>query len=181
MAETRQIGRVEEVDVLAYGRQARLRVEFKTTDGVLRALIAAVTHELLVDYLGVWGEVALQATLKRLCWVVHNDTTIFALAPLMEDEGQTFDLIPASAVQRATMPAEAPQTPATAPEAAAAEKPTPEQAERWKTVKSRANTLKLNIEHCRPTPGLSREDVEALLVVAEALVAGEQAKAQVTA
>jgi len=165
MAETRQIGRVEKVDVMLNEREPFLVVRFKLADEGDVVLTHPIAHAtFLRDYLDVWAVDALQATDARLCWVTTEGRVVVELAPLMPDEGDTLDLREKSAAG-ATMPAKAPQSPATAPEA---DRPTPEQGARWKAAISKARTLKLDIEHCRPKPGMTRDEVEGLLSVAEA-------------
>lgn len=58
-------------------------------------------------------------------------------------------------------------------ESAALDPPTAEQRERWKRIIDQARALDLDIEHCRPTPGRSRDEVEALVALAEKIVAEE--------
>jgi hypothetical protein len=163
---TRQIGRVEAVDIISLGRQPCLSLRFKLADGSGHSMNAVVTRELLRDYLDVWPAEALQETRTRLCWVVHTDQAITALEPLMPDEGEVLLL--------AEQPA-APETPAANGSA---------QPDRDTLLRTYAAVRDRGKEYGVKVPPLKREftdgEIGAVLEVWEATVAAAEEQARKT-
>lgn len=180
MAETRQIGRVEEVDVMLHDRQPCLSLRLKLADGQEAKDWRPATPELLRDYLDVWGVDALQSTRSLLCWVASSDGALLELAPLMPDEGDTLDLRDGTA-KPAAMPDEAPTAPVEAPQpvakAAAPKWPgSREQWQMWQDLSKRARAAEVAIT--APTAGATAEDIDGLLAVARAKVDAAEEQAQ---
>lgn len=180
MAETRQIGRVNDVDVILRDRVPHLAVRFKLADGTGSMVRCPASRDLLRDYLDVWGVDGLQGTLSLLCWVTVDEGTILSLAPLMPDEGSELSLR-GSAVEAA--PA-GPEAPAKKPAAESKGPPWPgskQQWMRWTTLSRRAGQLGIDTTLFRPTAGTDEAAIEGLLGALEATIAEEVEKAKAAA
>jgi hypothetical protein len=171
MAEGRQIGRIEEVDVALRERQPCLMLRMKLADGSRVGLSDVVSSNLLRDFLDVWSALSLWATRGLPCWVVTDGAEILALEPLMPDEGEALRL--RSAVPEAVEASGPP--PGAGPAPTAAQKSA--QQTRWRELKRRADAAKINIEECRPTVTMSAEDIETMLEMAAAKVAAAEVTA----